>query len=65
LCFQAAPNLPAISAGQGAAHPLWEILDRKSKIDPLSDKGANESGPQFTTSLLSSRCTRVKCPRID
>jgi hypothetical protein len=38
---QAAPNLPAISAGQGAAHPLWEILDRKSAIDPLDTKGAS------------------------
>lgn len=36
---QAAPNIEAIGVAKGAAFPVFEIIDRKSKIDPFSKAG--------------------------
>jgi hypothetical protein len=37
---KAAPSIPAIISGQGAAVPLHSIIDEPSKIDSFSTKGA-------------------------
>ena len=44
---QAAPNIEAIGVAKGAAGPVFEIIDRKSKIDPFSDKGKKISDKEF------------------
>jgi ATP-binding cassette subfamily B (MDR/TAP) protein 1 len=45
---QAAPNLPAIASGQGAAVPIFDILDTPSEIDAFAESG---SKPQVKGNL--------------
>lgn len=33
------PLFEAVAGARGAAQSVWEIIDRKSKIDPLNETG--------------------------
>ena len=44
---QAAPNIEAIGVAKGAAFPVFEIIDRKSKIDPFSTEGKTIPDKEF------------------
>ena len=43
---QSAPFLEAFNIARGAAANIFEILDRKSEIDPLSEKGVRLDSTQ-------------------
>ena len=44
---QASPNIEAIGVACGAAYPVYQIIDRKSKIDPFSTKGKKIDESKF------------------
>ena len=44
---QASPNIEAIGVACGAAYPVYQIIDRKSKIDPFSTKGKKIDDAKF------------------
>ena len=53
---QASPSITSFASGRGAATKIFEMIDRKSKINPLNDSGGK---PSFVSGQIEFKNIKV------